>query len=204
MNLRDPSVTNQNAEDAMAHADSRAFEGPATLIFSRRIKPGRETTYREWVSNFQDASRRVNGFLGASTMGRGATGNEYISVVRFATFDNLRAWEESDLRQSWLAKLPLDTVEGDAEVRRLEGMEFWFTPPGAQPSAAPSPHKMALVLLVVVSLLVTVLTPLSRSVLGDAPQPVRSLVVVALQVALMTYVIMPRVTRLLAKWLFRR
>ena len=43
-----------------------------------------------------------------------------------------------------------------------------------------------------------------RTLVGDAPQFVRTLVIVVLQVGLMTYVIMPRVTKLLAGWLFKR
>lgn len=181
-----------------------AFEGPATLIFVRKVKPGREAAYKAWVAGFQEASRQVKGFLGASTMARGQEGPEYISIVRFDTFVSLNEWEASDLRTDWLRRLPADTVEGDAEVRRLEGVEFWFTPPGVAPAAAPSTHKMALVLVVVVFGLVSVMTPVARVVLGDAPMIVRTLTMVVGQVILMTYVIMPRVTRLLATWLFRR
>jgi antibiotic biosynthesis monooxygenase (ABM) superfamily enzyme len=90
----------------MNDVDLQAFDGPATLIFSRKVKAGRETAYRAWFSGFQDATRLVIGFLGASTMGRGAAEGEYISIVRFDTFEHLRAWEESDLRRDWLTRLP--------------------------------------------------------------------------------------------------
>lgn len=184
--------------------ESSAFDGPVTLIFARKVKPGREAAYKAWVAGFQESSRGVKGFLGASTMGRGTTGDEYIRVVRFDTFDNLRAWEESELRREWLEMLPPDTVEGEAQVRRLEGMEFWLTAPGAATAVGPSPHKMAVVLLVVVFLLVSALTPLVRALFDGAPQIVRTSVTVLLQVGLMTCVIMPRGTRLLGGWLLRR
>ncbi|MDP8999540.1 MAG: antibiotic biosynthesis monooxygenase [Myxococcota bacterium] len=182
-----------------------AFEGPATLIFRRKVKPGRAPAYREWVEGMQRASKDVIGFLGASTM-RGDVEEDYISIVRFDTFENLRAWEESGLRREWIARLPPDTVDGDADVRRLEGLEFWFTaPPGVAAPVAPSPHKMALILVVIVLALVSALTPVVRAVVGvDAPPFARSAVMVVLQVFLMTYVIMPRVTKLLAGWLFRK
>ena len=69
---------------------------------------------------------------------------------------------------------------------------------------APSPHKMTLVLFVVVFALVSLLTPVIGALMGGAPPTVQLAVGVALQVGLMTYVIMPRVTRLLAWWLFPR
>lgn len=177
--------------------------GPVTLSFTRKVKAGREAEYRAWVSGMQAASRQVKGFLGASTMAKGdGAGNEYVSVVRFDSFDHLREWEESELRRDWVARLPPDVVEGEAQVRRLEGFEFWFTSPGVSPAAAPSPHKMALVIYVIVVALVTALGPAVQAILSGVPQVLRTMVVVALQVALMTYVIMPRVTRLLAGWLF--
>jgi antibiotic biosynthesis monooxygenase (ABM) superfamily enzyme len=63
---------------------------------------------------------------------------------------------------------------------------------------------MALVVVIMVLLLVSLLTPLLHSILGDAPAFARTVVMVLLQVGLMTYVIMPRVTRWLSGWLFRR
>ena len=185
-------------------SETTAFDGPVTLIFARKVKPGREAAYKDWVSGFQRATQGVPGFLGASTMGRGAAEHEYISIVRFDTFEHLQAWEESDLRREWLARLPPDTVDGEADIRRLEGLEFWFTAPGVPAAVAPSPHKMALVLVVIVFALVSGLGPLVRWALGDVPQLARTALMVVLQVGLMTYVIMPRVTRLLAGWLFRK
>ena len=184
-------------------SDRAAIEGPVTLIFARKVKPGREAEYKAWVTGIQDASRDVKGYLGATTMGRGPGGEEFISIVRFDSFENLRAWEESALRREWVARLPLDAVEGEADVRRLDGIEFWFAPP-ATSARAPSSHKMALVLCIIVFALVMGLTPLVGAVLGGAPAALRSLATVVLQVLLMTYVIMPRVTKLLAAWLFSR
>jgi hypothetical protein len=178
--------------------------GPVTLIFTRKVKRGRQAEYREWVGGIQAASREVKGFLGASTMAKdgGASGNEYVSIVRFDSFEHLREWEGSELRRDWLARLPVDVVDGEAQVRRLEGFEFWFTSPGVTPAVAPSPHKMAIVIYVIVVALVTALGPAVQAILSGSPQVLRTMVVVALQVVLMTYVIMPRVTRLLAGWLF--
>ena len=182
---------------------SFALAGPVTIVFRRTVRPGGEQAYRAWVEGIQVASRGVPGFLGASTVGQGARGREYLSVVRFDSFENLRAWEDSELRREWLARLPPGVVEGEAEIRRLEGLESWFTGPGVATPVAPSPHRMALVLVVVVLALVSALTPLVRLVLGDAPPLARTAVTVIVQVVLMTYVIMPRVTRLLSGWLFR-
>jgi hypothetical protein len=40
--------------------------------------------------------------------------------------------------------------------------------------------------------------------LGAAPQPVRLLATIVIEVFLMTYVLMPRLTRWLARWIYPR
>lgn len=62
---------------------------------------------------------------------------------------------------------------------------------------------MDLVLIVVVCLLVFIINPLFGSWLAELPLYARVGLVVVGQVLLMTYLIMPRVTRLLQSWLFR-
>jgi len=52
--------------------------------------------------------------------------------------------------------------------------------------------------------LATGLGPLLRALFPNSPPFVRTVLMVGLQVSLMTYVIMPRVTKWLAGWLFRR
>jgi antibiotic biosynthesis monooxygenase (ABM) superfamily enzyme len=180
--------------------------GPVTLVLRRKVKAGREAEYETWLAGLQEASRGVAGYLGVSTI-RPAEGNvarEFVSIVRFDSYQNLRAWEESELRRQWSARLPVDAVDGDVDIRRLEGLEFWFQAPGAAAPVSPSAHKMAMVIFVLVLCLVTGLGPLLRALFPNAPPFVRTVLIVGLQVSLMTYVIMPRVTKWLAGWLFRR
>jgi len=58
--------------------------------------------------------------------------------------------------------------------------------------------------LVVVYGLVLSIGQLVAAVLGSAPQPARLLVTIVIEVFLMTYVIMPRLTRWLARWIYPR
>jgi uncharacterized protein len=176
---------------------------PATIVFRRRVRPGREAEYERWLATVQEASRGARGYVGVETIrpAEGAGIPEYVSVARFASHDDLRAWEESGVLKDRLAQLPADVVEGDAEVKQLDGLEFWFRAPGAQ-VVAPSRYKMVLVLIPLVVAIVSVLGPVVRRVLGDANPLLRLAITASLQVTLLTYVIMPRVTRWLAAWLF--
>jgi antibiotic biosynthesis monooxygenase (ABM) superfamily enzyme len=177
-----------------------------TILFRRRVRPGREAEYEQWLAELQEASRNAAGYVGVETVrpAEGSPVSEYVSIVRFASYDDLRAWEASRIRDEWLARLPPSVVDGDAEIRRLDGLEFWFRPPGGVPVAVPSPHKMILVILPIVVAIASATGPLLRQLFGEMNPFARLVISATIQVVLMTYLIMPRVTRWLAAWLFRR
>lgn len=178
-------------------------EGPVTVSISRKAKPGRETEYEAWISGVIDAASEYPGHQGSNVLRPTvATGNRYVLIYRFDNYENCQNWENSDLRKEWLDKLePL--IEGEAEVQRGTGLEFWFDLPELPVNKHPSPHKMALVLISVVYVLVIMLNLLLAPLLVDTNLWLRSAVIVVLQVVLMTYLVMPRVTRLLHGWLFK-
>ena len=176
-----------------------SMTGPVTLVVARRVLPGREADYERQLRVLQQQVHGTEGYLGTEVVHNGAA-REYVSIVRFDSLSNLRAWEASGQRQRWQVALD-GIVAGDATVRHAEGLEFWFESP--QPSVrAPSRNKMALVLVVVVMALSMVLVPLVAYFVGDAPRVIRVTIGAILQVLLLNYVIMPRVTRVLAFWLF--
>jgi antibiotic biosynthesis monooxygenase (ABM) superfamily enzyme len=90
----------------------------------------------------------------------------------------------------------------DAVWDRMTGLEFWFDPPPGTKLPQPSPHRMALVLIAVVSVLVLGLNLVIGPVIAGWPLVLRVLVLVTIQVALMTYVIMPRLTPRIARFVY--
>ena len=178
-------------------------EGAITVSTSRRVKPGHEAQYELWISGVIEAASTYPGHLGTNVLRPGPTTNhEYVSIYRFDSYSNCQKWEKSALRQEWLAKLD-PMVEGDPITRRGTGLEFWFDLPELPVQEHPPPHKMALVLIsVVYTLVLTFNLTLAHWVEG-MPLWLRVLVFVVLQVLLMTYLIMPRVTRLLQPWLYK-
>ena len=104
------------------------------------------------------------------------------------------------MRAEWLERLE-GITEGEDAIEKGTGLEFWFSLPEL-PAAHPSPHKMALVLVVVVYILVLAITLVLGPYISSWPMALRVLLAVVLQVLLMTYIVMPRVTRLLKAWLY--
>lgn len=178
-------------------------EGPVTVSVSRRISPGREAEYEAWVRAIVEVASDFPGHQGVNILRpSGRTDGRYVLIYRYDSWANCEKWEHSQTRVDWVNRLG-DMIEGEAQTHRVTGLEFWFDLPEVPISAKPSQHKMALVLIVVVFCLVFPLQLVLLPITDLWPHWMRSLLIVVIQVLVMTYLIMPRVTHLLKGWLFR-
>ena len=183
-------------------AHTRSGAEPVTVVVRRRVRQGREPAYEEWLGALISQASSLPGYLGTNVQRPPPSGpREYTSVFRFDSVEHLRGFEDSDLRQRALAQV-VELVEGDAQWEKLTGLEFWFTPPPGTVVPQPSKLRMALVMIAVVYGLVLSIGTLVAMVLSSAPTPLRLLVTITIEVFLMTYVLMPRLTRWLARWIY--
>lgn len=175
---------------------------PVTVVVRRRVRDGHEADYEAWLRRLTEAAHDFPGYLGTQVQPPGPTGpREYTSVFRFDTLANLKAFEAWDQRQAFLAEVT-PFVEADAVWERMTGLEFWFAPPPGTVVPQPSPFRMALLLIAVVYLLVLSIGWCVSYVLAAWPYPLRLLVTITIEVFLMTYFLMPRLTRWLARWIY--
>jgi antibiotic biosynthesis monooxygenase (ABM) superfamily enzyme len=175
---------------------------PVTIVVRRKVRPGREKDYEVWLERLtRGAAEQFKGYLGAEFHRPAAQGGAYRSVFRFDSLESLDAFERSEFRQRMLAEAaPL--FAADAAWERMTGLEFWFDPPPGTKVPQPSPHRMALVLIAVVFCLVLALNLTLGPLMTGWPLALRLLVTVCIQVTLMTYVIMPRLTPLIARFIY--
>jgi uncharacterized protein len=181
-------------------------ELPVTVVITRRVKAGREQDYEAWLRGFQAQACELPGYLGVTTQRPAVTGpREYVSAVHFATLADLRAFESSPLRAHQLS-LVTDLVDADAVWQRMTGLEFWFTPPPGTVVPQPSRERMVLLLIGVVFCMVLGIGGLVNGLAAQLPWPVpypaRLLLTIAIEVPVLTYVVMPRLTRTLAHWIY--
>ena len=174
--------------------------GPITISISRKVIPGKETDYEAWVQGITAEAVKFPGHMGVNVIRPTPPSREYVTIFRFDTFQHSRDWEDSAVRADWLTRLS-GITEGEDAVEKATGLEFWFSLPEL-PAAHPSRHKMALVLFIVVYLMLTVINFLLAPLTGEWPGALRLMLTVLCQVLLMTYLVMPRVTRLLKSWLY--
>jgi antibiotic biosynthesis monooxygenase (ABM) superfamily enzyme len=173
-----------------------------TVVVTRRVKSGHESQYENWLKRLLEEAKSMKGYLGATVQKPVPGTTEYTSVFRFDNVENLRKFEESEIRARYLREV-VDYVEADAIWKKFSGLEFWFSPPKGTIVPQPSRLRMALVMIIVVYGLVISIGQLVATLAGDIiPSYVRLFVTISIEIFLMTFVLMPRLTKLLAKWIY--
>lgn len=176
--------------------------GPVTATVTRRVKPGHEDAYEEFLAGISGAAKAFPGYLGDEVFRPAdGTGGEYRVVYRFDSSAHLRGWLESRERAAWLERAE-PHVAGPMRTQFLTGLESWFTLPTQPGTPAPPPYKMAILTWVTIFPLITLVVVVSAPLIGSLPIVPRLAVTTLVTVSLMTWAVMPRVTRLMRRWLY--
>jgi antibiotic biosynthesis monooxygenase (ABM) superfamily enzyme len=188
---------------------------PVTVIVKRIAKKDNIKEFEEWLSGISKEVARQEGSMGIDIIRPSPNKDsksklEYVIIFRFNNYENLERWEKSPIRNEWLQK-GRKLVESDPDVQKMTGLEFWFTPYFKDESSPliplnpPPRYKMVIVTIPVISILLLTLVPQIHFLteMLSIPFPLRLVIALTITVLLMTYVIMPLLTRLLKPWLFK-
>ena len=180
-------------------------EESITNVFRAHIKPDKEQEYEQWLHGISEDCVQFEGFQGATILRPNDKSHrhpEYVVVVRFATYSDLRRWEHSTQFAEWQRRLqPL--MDGNLAVDSLTGMETWFTLPGHTVVVPPPKYKMAAVASFGAAPFVLIVIPLLVQYLhGVLPSIGISIVILLVMSFAMTWVTMPLLSRLGRRWLY--
>ncbi|MGH9228948.1 MAG: antibiotic biosynthesis monooxygenase [Acidimicrobiales bacterium] len=175
--------------------------GPITTAVTRRVKPGHEAAYEEFLEGIIAAASRYPGHLGVEVFRPSGGGDEYRIIYRFDGPGDLRRWLDSDEHAAWLEHAEPHVI-GPMRTSFLTGLESWFTLPDRPGATPPPPYKMALLTWITIFPLITLVVLALDPVLARLALVPRLAITTAVTVPLMTWVVMPRVTRALRGWLF--
>ena len=176
-----------------------ATSRPIHVAITRRIKPGFEQEFQTALKEFIARSLADTGVHGAAMLvpPPGSHSPEYGIIRSFASPAERDAFYASTLYLDWKKRVePLS--EGEPDTRELHGLEAFFRNNGSPP---PPRWKMAVatyagVLPVVMGLSLTI---------GPAVRPLsfvlNNAIFNACVVALLTWVVMPVISRALRGWL---
>lgn len=177
----------------------------ATVVITHRVKDGRQEGYNDWLNEIGPLCRASRGHLDWHIVRPipGLSDTNTI-IVRFDTVEHLQGWMNSEERRRLIEKVtPLLAGNDDFFIR--SGLDFWFTPAGAK-AKVPVRWKQFLVTWSAIFPLascVPLLVIPSLRVIGVPPLPyLDTLLISGAIVYLMVYVVMPRYTRLVQRWLF--
>lgn len=171
---------------------------PAKVVIERRVHPGSETAFKHWAERFVADARRYPSHEGASVL---AVGNGlHVILLRFATIADLDRWRASAEHADLMREA--NELSASAEASQVRsGFETWFTLPDmAAPSAPPPAWKMAVLTWVCLLPMVVGLGYLFAPF--RLPFLVEAALSTAIPVSILTWVVMPRLTRMLYTWLY--
>src|SRR6476660_8235831 len=172
------------------------------FIVTHKVRTGEEERYEAWLADIFVASSGFSGYLGREIFRPSDRSRKYTSVVRFDSQDSLNAWAESETRKSFVSKVH-DLLEQGDQVEIRSGIDFWFTPEGIKPPKLWKQFLLTVSAVYPLSLVIPLfLIPLVKLVPALGNQFVTALFMAVILTGMLTYVIMPRYTRLLQRWLY--
>ncbi|MFA9443974.1 antibiotic biosynthesis monooxygenase [Egicoccus sp. AB-alg6-2] len=177
---------------------------PVTVVISRLVRAGREAAYETWVHDVGLILAQFDGAEGVTVLppGTAHSGPEWVLVLRFRDREAMMRWKRSDLRARWIERLDDLTIDTGAWEEQ-SGLETWFTL-ADRPTPAGPPPRWKQALLTTLGLVPLLL--LSSVALGPVtrgwPAWLQTVVVTPVLVALMTWAVMPAVTRAAYRWLY--
>jgi uncharacterized protein len=175
---------------------------PVVLSLEFSVPLSHDAAFRRLVEDMgADATARYGAIgVDAVAAGRTASDERWAVTMRFEDEVALRRWRASDEAAHWRDRLE-EVAAARPIVRIREGVEVWFDTTGPD-AAGPPKWKMAILSVLgiypAILLLDAALAPIRRQV----PPWVGSLLVVCILSTLVTWVIMPTLTRLFRGWLY--
>jgi antibiotic biosynthesis monooxygenase (ABM) superfamily enzyme len=179
-------------------AHGRRQAGTASSVFAYRIRADREAEFMDWRRRIVDAVGEFDGFLGTESFDTlEGDDPEFIVVVRFDSRVHLDAWLGSPVRAGYLREVS-DYVHGYRLRRIGSGFEGWFDT--SRDDAPPVRWRQALLILSALFPVIMVMRHLLSPVFHMLPMPAAFLVLLGLDITVLTYLVMPRYTRLMNFW----
>jgi antibiotic biosynthesis monooxygenase (ABM) superfamily enzyme len=144
------------------------------------------------------AASRFPGLQGSSVFNFGSTG-DYLILLRVASQPHLEHWRRAPEVVALCRQV--DSISTTADRHQVKtGLETWFAVPSRSVApAVPLRWKMALVTWLA---LLPQVVLLSLLIPAELPMLVRAALSTAVAVAMLTWLVMPRLAGLLHKWLY--
>lgn len=168
-----------------------------------RARPGAAAELQRMLPEVTRAAARYPGHLSVHVVTPPLGGEPIFRVVtQFDSERNFQAWRDSPECLSWVARAQkLALTEPDIQVQ--SGLEAWFKDPTSKQSA-PATYKTAILMWAVLFPLTLLLRWLFSLLSVPFSPLIQTGMLMAIEIALVSYWIMPQMARLLRAWLYPR
>jgi antibiotic biosynthesis monooxygenase (ABM) superfamily enzyme len=176
-----------------------------TSVIRHTVTAGSESRYEAWFREVTAIAQTFPGHRGVDFIRPPKGSRTYTIVLHFDTSEHLGGWLSSGARKRLIAEIE-PYLEGGDQVEFRTGLDFWFTPPDSAQKRAKTYKQFLITWSVIFPLTILVpwvLHPLFQTVPFLGLPGISNLLISAVIVGLLTYVMMPRYTRLVATWLYR-
>ena len=178
----------------------------ASVVINHHILNGKQEQYESWLDEIGLTSRNAVGNIDWQVIRPipNLTFN-YTIIIRFDTIENLKNWMESDQREYLIEKAKPFFAKDDNYFIK-SGLDFLF-PLETEKQRIPAKWKQYLVtwsgiypLSIIVPLIVI---PTLKTLNFPENKYVHSFFISGIVVFIMIYLLMPKYTRLIKKWLYK-
>ncbi|CAN5493278.1 hypothetical protein BH10CYA1_BH10CYA1_24300 [soil metagenome] len=190
-------------EIALTEAECSTYGtvGSVAVAIITDVKPGMESTYREFEKKFQSAQARRRGYRGVYLQPpTKKTPGVWTTLIRFDSPDALDEWFVSDERRDLLALS--DAVVKSTDYQTTEGsFPGWFSTQ-EKGSKGPPNWKTAMLILLGLYPIVMLEIRFLNPALHGTPSAIANFIGNSISVALTTWVTMPLAIKAFTPWLF--
>lgn len=174
-----------------------------TIVVSHFVKQGKEEAFEAALKQVIGQAKTFEGYEGIQIIQpNNKAENEYLLLVRFNNEHDYKRWEDSDIRKNWSEELK-SFIHKESHVQYQESLEFWFSLSKLPAPIPPTKWKMAVLTWMVIYPLILLLSTLAGMFLDFLHPFLRMLIISMILVASMTYFLMPNITKVFAKWIFK-
>lgn len=181
------------------------MENGATVVITHHVSEAQQPQYEQWLNEIGPICKASQGLLDWHII-RPITGltDTYTVIIRYDNHQNLKNWIASEDRKRLLSKID-SLLANKEDVYINSGLDFLFSQVGEKPKT-PVRWKQFLVtwsaIFPLVVSLPLILLPILRWFNVPNNQLLNTLIVTGAVVSLMVYIVMPRYTKLVRRWLF--
>lgn len=176
---------------------------PATLMVSNLVQPDKIPAFEQWLKNLHQLMRQQPEFISVDIIRHLQREKpEYISLIKFRTAEALESWNRSpELTQELEALKPL--VIRKSLRKEAIGLEQWFDSANVIGNRVPPYWKRLVLSVSAVFPLLYLIQTLLPPQITELPKPVAMLIGVIILSSVLTWPVMPYLSKWLKPWLYK-